>query len=220
MTMITPSYLGETIEYSSLHACRSTLEDPTQYEHVGVLIAEEVTARFLNVINLFNGFIPLVALQMTAIEAGEGIGLHFTKVVDALRLGTDDEEEGDLEPADRSYWEARGTVKTVKLADEILEMCKKFDPSLSLKYNRHYIGLARDGIAFNFIRCTPRKSAMNLAVKLPRSEEVDAKLEQSGLDLLEYTRGAGYRVKLEPHDIQKHQSVLEELLKAAYENKA
>ena len=32
MTMITPSYLGETIEYSSLHACRSTLEDPTASE--------------------------------------------------------------------------------------------------------------------------------------------------------------------------------------------
>ena len=32
MTMITPSYLGETIEYSSLHACRSTLEDPSQQE--------------------------------------------------------------------------------------------------------------------------------------------------------------------------------------------
>ena len=31
MTMITPSYLGETIEYSSLHACRSTLEDPTHH---------------------------------------------------------------------------------------------------------------------------------------------------------------------------------------------
>ena len=38
MTMITPSYLGETIEYSSLHACRSTLEDPTcsaQQRHLG-----------------------------------------------------------------------------------------------------------------------------------------------------------------------------------------
>ena len=34
MTMITPSYLGETIEYSSLHACRSTLEDPTQNVNV------------------------------------------------------------------------------------------------------------------------------------------------------------------------------------------
>ena len=34
MTMITPSYLGETIEYSSLHACRSTLEDPTDAAQV------------------------------------------------------------------------------------------------------------------------------------------------------------------------------------------
>nr|QNO48958.1 hypothetical protein OEPDFBKK_00034 [Methanosarcinales archaeon ANME-2c ERB4] len=41
MTMITPSYLGETIEYSSLHACRSTLEDPTSLQadmRSGVLI--------------------------------------------------------------------------------------------------------------------------------------------------------------------------------------
>ena len=35
MTMITPSYLGETIEYSSLHACRSTLEDPTGLREFG-----------------------------------------------------------------------------------------------------------------------------------------------------------------------------------------
>ena len=38
MTMITPSYLGETIEYSSLHACRSTLEDPTAGELLDFLI--------------------------------------------------------------------------------------------------------------------------------------------------------------------------------------
>ena len=37
MTMITPSYLGETIEYSSLHACRSTLEDPTLQANLGCL---------------------------------------------------------------------------------------------------------------------------------------------------------------------------------------
>ena len=36
MTMITPSYLGETIEYSSLHACRSTLEDPTISIHLAL----------------------------------------------------------------------------------------------------------------------------------------------------------------------------------------
>jgi len=39
MTMITPSYLGETIEYSSLHACRSTLEDPTAFVILGLSFA-------------------------------------------------------------------------------------------------------------------------------------------------------------------------------------
>ena len=57
MTMITPSYLGETIEYSSLHACRSTLEDPTWYDNVGVFgltsVADDlVVCRFEKVPNL------------------------------------------------------------------------------------------------------------------------------------------------------------------------
>ena len=43
MTMITPSYLGETIEYSSLHACRSTLEDPTWPVHEADLIVSLFT---------------------------------------------------------------------------------------------------------------------------------------------------------------------------------
>ena len=46
MTMITPSYLGETIEYSSLHACRSTLEDPTapELDHLSEAYPASVTA--------------------------------------------------------------------------------------------------------------------------------------------------------------------------------
>ena len=44
MTMITPSYLGETIEYSSLHACRSTLEDPTAVEAMGVEVERPAEA--------------------------------------------------------------------------------------------------------------------------------------------------------------------------------
>ena len=42
MTMITPSYLGETIEYSSLHACRSTLEDPTAADALGIAIHDHL----------------------------------------------------------------------------------------------------------------------------------------------------------------------------------
>ena len=45
MTMITPSYLGETIEYSSLHACRSTLEDPTCAGLIRLGLESRITAR-------------------------------------------------------------------------------------------------------------------------------------------------------------------------------
>ena len=44
MTMITPSYLGETIEYSSLHACRSTLEDPTHARSDDKALADSASA--------------------------------------------------------------------------------------------------------------------------------------------------------------------------------
>src|SRR6202035_3730526 len=37
-----------------------------QYDHCAVLIAEDVTSRFLNVVSLFNGTIPLIAIQMRA----------------------------------------------------------------------------------------------------------------------------------------------------------
>lgn len=191
-----------------------------QHEHVAVLIAENVTARFLNVISLFNGFIPLIALQMTAIDTGNGIGLHFTKVVDTIRLAPLDEDEGTLEPADRAYWENRAIARTVNISDGVLNLCKAFDPSLELKYNKPYIGFTRGGVSFNFATCKPNKSALNLALRLPRDEAIDIRLEQSGLDLLEYSRNGAYRIKLEPSDIERHSGLLEELLKAAYENRA
>ncbi|WP_147653009.1 DUF5655 domain-containing protein [Vulcaniibacterium gelatinicum] len=207
------THIIRTIEYWDIERRRYP-----QYEHVGVLIAENVTSRFLNVISLFNGFIPLVALQMTAIQIDGGIGLHFTKVVDALRLGPADDSE-IIEPADRAYWESRVPQKIVKMADEIIEICKAFDPSLELKFNKQYIGFARGGIAFNFATCKPRKTAMNLSIRLPRSDEVDGKLEQSGLDMLEYARWGAYRIKLEPTDIAKHRTLIEDMLHLAYEQR-
>ena len=53
------SHIIRTIEYWDIERKRYP-----QYEHTAVLVAEEITGRFLNVISLFNGFIPLVAIQM------------------------------------------------------------------------------------------------------------------------------------------------------------
>ena len=188
-----------------------------QYEHIGIIIAEDISSRFLNVVSLFNGFIPLMAIQVSAIELDkDNIGLHFTKVVDVLKLGEPDEDK-NIEPADRAYWEKRASEKTVKISDEVLNLCKSFDSSLYLKYNKPYIGFVREGIAFNFATCTPQKSAMVLTIRLPQNIEIDEKLEQANIDLLEYLRWGAYRLKLSVGDIHKHETLLKEILKKAYE---
>jgi len=46
---------------------------------------------------------------------------------------------------DRNYWLSRGTENTVKLADEMLALVNEFAPDYEFKYNKFYIGLAKDG---------------------------------------------------------------------------
>ena len=90
-----------------------------QFDHTAVIIAEDITSRFLNVISLFNGFIPLMAIQVTAIKTEDGVGLQFTKVLDTVTLGMTDEDEEVSEITDRDYWLKRATPKTVAMVDDI-----------------------------------------------------------------------------------------------------
>ena len=60
------SHIIRTIEYWDIERKRYP-----QYEHCAVIVAEEITSRFLNVISLFNGNIPLIAIQLTAYKTGD-----------------------------------------------------------------------------------------------------------------------------------------------------
>ena len=144
------SHIIRTLEYWDIERKRYP-----QYDHCAVIVAEDITARFLNVISLFNGTIPIIAIQMNALRVGQQTTLVFTTVLSELSLGLVDEDE-EQEPTDRSYWEERGTKETVALADELLKIVKGFDPAFDLKFNKFYIGLARNGQPNNFAIFEPK----------------------------------------------------------------
>lgn len=208
------SHIIRTIEYWDIERKRYP-----QYEHCAVIIAEDITSRFLNVISLFNGAIPLVAIQMNAIKVGDNTSLIFTTVLDQLKLGFVDEDEEVSEVTDRNYWEQiRGNKKTVAMVDEMLEIVKTISPDSQLKYNKFYIGLEKDGRPNNFVTFNPQKNMLRVAIRLPKSEEIENKIETSGLDMLDYdTRSGKYRIKLNKDDIKNNTEFLTELLKSAYE---
>lgn len=206
------SHIIRTIEYWDIERKRYP-----QYEHTAVIVAEDITSRFLNVVSLFNGMIPLMAIQMSALRAGDQLGLVFTTVLDQLSLGMVDEDEDTQEVTDRSYWEARGSKKTVQMADEFLEIAREFESSLELKYNKFYIGLAKDGQPRNFIVVRPKKGFIRFEPRLKSSVETTEKLEANGLDVMDYdSRWGRYRIRLKLGEIQTHREILTEVVKSAY----
>lgn len=147
------SHIIRTIEYWDLEKKRYP-----QYEHAAVIIAEEITTRFLNVINLFNGSIPLVAIQMQAFKVGDQISLIFTTVLNEIKRGLVDEDEEVYEITDRTYWEKRASKSTLEMTDELITLIKTLDQDLEPKYNKFYIGLAKNaGQINNFVIFRPKK---------------------------------------------------------------
>ena len=206
------SHIIRTIEYWDIERKRYP-----QYEHTAVIVAEDITSRFLNVINLFNGMIPLVAIQMRALSTGNQVGLVFSVVVDQLSLGLVDEDEGGQEPTDRAYWESRGSKKTVAIVDELLEIAQIYDPSLELKYNKFYIGLAKDGQPRNFVIFRPKKGFTRFEPRLNNSPETQDRLETAGLDVMDYdSRWGRYRIRLQPGGIEKNKQILTDVVAEAY----
>jgi len=211
------AHIIRTIEYWDIERKRYP-----QYDHCAVLVAEDITSRFLNVISLMNGMVPFVAIQMQALRVGDANTLVFATVVDELSRGlVDEDEDAEAAPTDRSYWEKRATSATVSLADKLLTVVRQFDPNLELKYNKFYIGLSREGQPYNFVTFRPIKNQIRLEIKLPETDELDAKIESAGLETLEYNkRNSAYRLRLTKNDVSSKEEVLRELMHTAYERRS
>lgn len=207
------SHIIRTIEYWDVERRRYP-----NHDHTAVIIAEDITSRFLNVISLFNGTVPLIAFQMQAMKVGDVMTLIFTRVLDELRLGTDMEDEPGV-VTDRAYWEKQAAPATVAIADQLLEIVNVYAPNLELKYNKQYIGLAQDGIANNFVAFEPKRKSINLNLRLPVSADVDQIVVDADFEMLAYDRSFGnYRLKLTETDMKSRKDAITELISRAYKN--
>ncbi len=207
------SHLIRTIEYWDIEKKRYP-----QYEHCAVIIAEDITSRFLNVLNLINNVIPLIAIQMKAIKVGDNFSLIFTTIFSEFKRGLEDEDEETKEVTDRHYWENHATKRTVKLVDDILNIIYKFSPDIKLKYNKFYIGLEKDGLVDNWVIFRPKKELLRVEIRYPQSETMDSWLEEKGFNCMDYdSRWNRYRIvfKTEQEIKGKEENLIELLRKSS-----
>ena len=206
-----PSHIIRTIEYWDTEKKRYP-----QYDHCAVIIAEEITGRFMNVIQLFNGSIPLIAMQVSAYKNGDDISLTFTKIIDRVTLGSDEDEE--VETTDRNYWENRSTSKIMKNVDEVFKDFGDLAVGYELKYNKFYIGLSKEGLVKNFIEFKPKKNYFYLIVKGTESSEKIEKIENANLEVSYIANWKEYQIRFNSIDeYRKNRDLIRELVKDAME---
>jgi hypothetical protein len=172
-----------------------------------VLVAEDITSRFLNVLSLLAGTVPLIVIQINALAVNDQVVLDFVRVLDQRLLRRDDVAESKIQAVDRNYWVEKSAAPIIQIADEILAIInEKANPKQQLNYNKYYIGLTDGTRARNFIYFRPRKKFLRVVIPGGWSEERSTRFDEAGLeseqddDKLVFNLSAG--------DLAKHRALI------------
>lgn len=207
------SHIIRTIEYWDVERQRY----PT-LEHRAVIVAEEITARFFNVIRLLNRAIPMVAIQLSAFVVDDAIVLHFTRVLDTYEFGAEADEEETGEQADRAYWEKRATPESLRVVDAFVSLVPDVRGTARVTYNKGHIALGTSG--YNFCWLHPRRASphCHLHLKVPAEQRpvLLEKLEADGLDAAIRGRNS-IRLRLSMKEVSEIHGPLEDLVRVAEE---
>lgn len=204
------SHLIRTIEYWDIERRRYPA-----YDHCAVLVAENITARFLNVITLFSGSIPIIALQVNAITIGEKTGLCFIRVVDSTKLRWDDDlGTAATKSSDRAAWLAYAGNEIIGVVDSCLGFInQKAKQARTLNFNKQFIGLTENGKANNFVYFLPNKSSLWVGVNVNPVDPWVKRVEDAGLEFR--NEDGRIRVKVTPKTFAENEDLVRELLQCS-----
>jgi hypothetical protein len=129
-----------------------------QSDHRAVIVAENITSRFFNVLRLLNRSVPMIAVQLSAFKLDDStVVLHAVTVLDVVEEITESYVSEEAEETDRPYWEKRRDPASISVMDKIVAALKTPGIEQRLAYNKHHIALGSTGN--NFCWFHPRKTA-------------------------------------------------------------
>ncbi len=176
-----------------------------QRQHFAVLVAESITSRFFNVVQLLSHSIPIIGIQANIVEVEGKRALHFSKVLD-----TYEEPEDVSEPPgnwDEEYWRERSSW-TLDAAKALLEVVSPIYTDVSLNFLKYYIAIVVVDRK-NFLWMHKRgggKSMLNFKLSerlLPQAMEI---LDAAGVTYVQ--KNQILRMTVDPQMIQANAEML------------
>lgn len=213
-----PSHIVRCIEYWDVERRRYPA-----YDHVAVLVAEDVTSRFLNVMALLAGSIPLIAIRLSALRVDDQIVLHFTHVMDQIQLRSDDAYELGDRPAasevgtDRAWWETRVGTEMMALVDETQQLVEATTGQPhSVLYRRRLVRFIAEEDGSRTVWCQPMKKKFAIGVYVPDQTSWCERFEELGLDVSARRGNKAVRLRFAPDEFDEVKGELKELILAGY----
>lgn len=188
-----PSHIIRVLEYWDLERKRYP-----EFDHIAVLIAEDITNRFFNVILLFKGVIPIIALQMKCVEIDNNVTLVFSKILDSMVISGGSDSIPSKNNVNKLEWDKEASKEIISLVNELLSHVNKhptIDGKASLVSQKQHVAIVYSDKFIAY--CYPKKKHVVVAVKLSRTTEMDEFLSTSKLDIMNYNSRTGrYRARI------------------------
>ena len=209
--VVDESHIIRTIEYWDIERQRY----PT-LDHRAVIVAEEITARFFNVIRLLNRAVPVIAIQLSAFRFGDEVVLQFIRVLDTYEFSAEPEEEENAEQVDLAYWQKKNKPESLAVVEAIRKLTPTTKGEPRLTYNKHHIALGTSG--YNFCWFRPRKTYCHVNIKVGAEKRPDIikRLEDAGIEAGNH-RGDAIQLHLTTKNIEDHRDLITSVIQAAEE---
>ncbi len=183
-----------------------------------VLIGERIVdSRFGKVVEFLAKKMPLVVKEVVALQVGNAITVHFTTIFRSDDLEPLASEETTV-PLDRESWLEKNK-KTVEVAEAVIKILQKFDPSISPNFRQHFIGiLVGNRPVLNFVSFGPFRGQVKFRIKVEDPAPWKGKLKKAGLQVLQSDRTDNkLRIAVTSEDILKNGRMLTQLCRAGYD---
>jgi hypothetical protein len=172
------SHIIRSIEYWDIERQRRP-----QFTHRAVIVAEDITSIFFNVLRLLNRAVPIIAIKLGAFRTSENsVTLHAVKVLDVVEEIIDSGAE-PAEAVDRGFWEKRtDAAASIDIMDKIVSLLRSAGIEPRLTYNRYHIAMGTTG--YNFCWFHPRKKYCSVAIRVNDEirDSIVSNLQSRGID--------------------------------------
>ncbi len=178
-----------------------------QRQHYAVLVAESITRRYFNVIQLFSHSIPIIAIQVNMIEVNNQKLLHFSKILDTYEEPEDG--TGIEEIYDEVFWKKKSTW-TIDAANELLAAVGEIFESPSLRYVKNYIAINVFGNNYFWLhKRSANKSLLGFRISDEHIDDVSKLLDAQSISFVQ--KRNSIKFKVDKDSIKKHDELLRKI---------